>query len=178
MKEKKKGVNGMSKKSKSTLSIVITITALLTIICALVFPGIILESQTHIESDYTYIFGATSIFGGSITPKGFDLPISLAFNGWSFSTLITTLVIIPLVVIYDRQISSLVISIILSVYSGVVFLLNERLTTEINGAITGFTSYLQTGFGTWVCIGLLSLLVIECLIGIYLIKSDIGRRHH
>ena len=176
MKEKK-GVSDMSK-SKSKLSIVIALTALLVIIFALVFPGVCLESQTMNPKDYTYIFGFTSIFGGTIVPKGSNLNCILAFNVGSFIALLLVLIAALLILIFDKQISSYVIGSILFIVSLVLFIFNERFVIETNGNIQGFSAYLYTGFGTYVSIGICSIGIIACLAGAYIIKADRSRHHH
>ena len=159
----------MSKKSR--LSIVVALTAFLTILFALVFPAVYLESSSFQENNITYIFGFTSTFGGVIIPStGVICP--LAFNWGAFLAIVFILLGAGLVVIFDRQISSYALMLILSLVSLVLFLLAEKLVNDTNGVISGFTTYLNTGFGTYVSIGFCSLSVIECAIGIYLIKAD------
>lgn len=165
-------------KSKSKLSVVIALTALITIICVLLFPGVSLKSQTHNSSDYTYIFGFTSIFGGTITPVGSDLICPLTFNVWSFVSLLLVLISAILVYVFDKQISSYVISAFLFVISGVLFALNQRFVIEANGYILGFTNYLYTAWGTYVSISLCAIGLIEASIGAYLLKSDSKRKYH
>lgn len=164
-------------KSKSKLSVVIALTALLTLICTLVLPGVCLESQTYQSSDFTYIFGFTSIFGGVVKPVGSNLNCPLTFNLGSFIALALVLVSAILVYIFDKQISSYVFSAILFVISGVLFLFNQRFVIEANGYIMGFTNYLYTAFGTYVSLGLCCLGLLECSIGAYLLKSDTRRKY-
>lgn len=174
--EEKKGVNDMSK-AKSKLSIVIAITALLTIILALVFPSVYLESLNHHSGDTTYIFGFTTTFGGSIVHDVSQLSIHFAFNVGTFLALLFVLISAILILVFDKQISSYVLGAILFITSGVLFLLNERFIVETNGVIQSFSNYLHTGFGTYVSIGLCSLAVIECLIGAYLVKVETSTHH-
>lgn len=174
--EEKKGVNDMSK-AKSKLSIVIAITALLTIILALVFPSIYLESLNHHSGDTTYIFGFTTTFGGNIVHDVSQLSIHFAFNVGTFLALLFVLLSAILIFVFDKQISSYVLGAILFITSGILFLLNERFVVETNGVIQSFSNYLHTGFGTYVSIGLCSLAVIECLIGAYLVKVESSTHH-
>jgi hypothetical protein len=163
----------MSKKSR--LSIVVALTALLTILFALVFPAVCLESSSFNENDITYIFGFTSTFGGVVIPQtGVICP--LTFNWGAFLAILFVLIGAGLVVLFDRQVSSYAFALILSLVSLVLFLLAERFVTETNGVISGFTTYLYTGFGTYVSIGFCSLIAIECAIGMYIIKADSSRR--
>ena len=165
-------------KSKSKLSLVIALTALLTIIFALVFPSVSLESQTHNSKDFTYIFGFTSTFGGTIIPKGSQLICPLSFNVGAFLALIFVVLGSVLVYAFDKQISSYVFCAILFIVSGFLFGFSERLVVETNGFISGFSPYLYTNFGTYVSIGFCSIGLIECAIGAYIIKQEKTRRHH
>ena len=165
-------------RSKSKLAMVITLSALLTIVLALVFPSVCLESQTHISKDFTYIFGFTSTFGGTIVPKGPQLICPLSFNVGAFLALLFVILGSALVFIFDKQISSYVFCAILLVVSGFLFGFSERFVLEANGFISGFTPYIYTSFGTYVSIGMCSIGFIECIIGAYIIKKDQTRRHH
>ena len=164
-------------RSKSKLSIVIALTALLTIILALVLPQISLRSQTHLGTDFTYIFGFTSTFGGKIVPIGSELNAQLGFNVGAFLPLLFVLIAGVLLVVFDKQFSSYVFGAILFTVSGILFIFSNRFVLETNGFITGFTNYVFTSFGTYVALGLCCVGLIECCIGAYLIKSDTSRRY-
>ena len=164
-------------KSKSKLSLVIGLTAVLTILFALVFPAVCLETQTHNASDYTYIFGFTSIFGGTIVPKGSNMICTLHFNVGAFMGLLFLLLGAVLVVVFDKQISSYVFGILLFLTSLLLSAFNLRLINDTNGFISGFTPYVYTAFGTYVTIALCALLIVLCASNIYIIRSERSRSH-
>ena len=164
----------MSRKSK--LSVVIALTALVTILFALVFPAVCLESGTQDSNAITYIFGFTSTFGGKVIPNHNGLNCLLSFNVGAFLAIVFILLGAALVYFFDKQISSYAFSLILSLVALVLFLFAERLVNETNGFIRGFTEYLFTGFGAYVSVGLCSLIAIENAIGIYILKADSRKR--
>lgn len=165
-------------KSKSKLALVIALTAVLAIVFTLVFPAVVLETQTFKPGDSTYIFGFTTIFGGTIQPVGSGIKAVLGFNVGSFLAVLFLLIAATLVFFFDKQFSSYAFALILSIASGVLFLFNERFVLEANGVISGFTNYMHTGFGTWVSLGFCCLILIECACGIYILNADRTRRHH
>jgi hypothetical protein len=167
----------MSKKSR--LSVVIALTAFITVVLALILPAVYLLSTTHDSNAITYIFGFTSTFGtfgGAITPVNTTVLCPLSFNLGSFLAILFVVLGSGLVVLFDRQISSYAFNLILSLVSLVLFLCVERFMLEANGVISGFNTYLRTGFGTYVSVGLCSLIAIESAIGIYILKADSSRR--
>lgn len=164
-------------KSKSKLSLVIGLSAVLTILFALVFPAVCLKSQTYKASDYTYIFGFTSIFGGTIVPKGSNMICVLHFNVGAFLNLLFIFIGAALIVVFDKQISSYAFGIILFLTSLLLSVFNLRLINDTNGFISGFTPYVYTAFGTYVVIGFCALLIILCACNIYILRSERSRSH-
>lgn len=166
-------------KSKTKASIVIAVTAILAIIFTLVFPQVGLYSQTFSKNDGTYIFGFTSIFGGTVIPKGSNIKCDLVFNIGGFFQLLFIVLGLLFVIIFDKQISSYAIAMIFFIVSSCLFPFSTRFVNEANGLQSGFTAYLYTNFGTWVSLGFSILLAIESAFGIYIVKSDLSpyKRH-
>ena len=162
----------MSKKS----AYIISITGLVAFICALLMPMICTTSMTSNSMEFTNYLAIFTTFGGKLAPKGVNYVIPVGFNVGAFVTLVLMLIgDILVITLGKKQVTAIVLNMILHFVSGILFLFAKYFFDRTNGHIQGFSSYETTGFGAYVAMALCFVVVIESIFVLYIIHSDASR---